>query len=97
MMPIVRENIFDGDEVKTEHITNLIRLIETQTDEWHWAHFGWFETDREGIIYTINNKEIYWVVSTQGQEQKLIVHDVKLKDYLSMLFEEAVESTIRTP
>ena len=96
-MPTVRENIFDGDEVKTEHITHLIRLIETQTDEWHWAHFGWFETDREGIIYTINNKEIYWVVSTQGQEQKLIVHDVKLKDYLSMLFEEAVESTIRTP
>jgi len=96
-MPIVRENIFDGDEVKTEHITHLIRLIETQTDEWHWAHFGWFETDREGIIYTINDKEIYWVVSTQGQEQKLIVHDVKLKDYLSMLFEEAVESTIRTP
>ena len=96
-MPTVRENIFDGDEVKTEHITYLIRLIETQTDEWHWAHFGWFETDREGIIYTINNKEIYWVVSTQGQEQKLIVHDVKLKDYLSMLFEEAVESTIRTP
>jgi hypothetical protein len=36
-------------------------------------------------------------VSTQGQEQKLIVHDVKLKDYLSMLFEEAIESTIRTP
>jgi hypothetical protein len=96
-MPKVRENIFDGDEVKTEHITNLIRLIETKTDEWHWAHFGWFETDREGIIYTINNKEIYWVVSTQGQEQKLIVHDVKLKDYLSMLFEEAIESTIRTP
>lgn len=96
-MPTVRENIFDGDEVKTEHITHLIRLIETQTDEWHWAHFGWFETDREGIIYTINNKEIYWVVSTQGQEQKLIVHDVKLKDYLSMLFEEAIESTIRTP
>jgi hypothetical protein len=96
-MPAVRENIFDGDEVKTEHITNLIRLIETQTDEWHWAHFGWFETDREGIIYTINNKEIYWVVSTQGQEQKLIVHDVKLKDYHSMLFEEAVESTSRTP
>jgi hypothetical protein len=96
-MPTVRENIFDGDEIKTEQITHLIRLIETQTDEWHWAHFGWFETDREGIIYTINNKEIYWVVSTQGQEQKLIVHDVKLKDYLSMLFEEAIESTIRTP
>lgn len=95
-MTIVRENFFDGDEVKTEHITHLIRLIETQTDEWHWAHFGWFETDREGIIYTINNKEIYWVVSTQGQEQKLIVHDVKLKDYLSMLFEEAIESTNRT-
>ena len=95
-MTIVRENIFDGDEVKTEHITHLIRLVETQTDEWHWAHFGWFETDREGIIYTINNKEIYWVVSTQGQEQKLIVHDVKLKDYLSMLFEEAIESTNRT-
>ena len=95
-MPIVRENIFDGDEVKTEHITHLIRLIETQTDEWHWAHFGWFETDREGIIYTINDKEIYWVVSTQGQEQKLIVHDVKLKDYLASLLEETIESTIRT-
>ena len=65
-MSIARETIFDGDEVKVEHITSLIRLIETQTDEWHWAHIGWFETDREGIIYTINNKEIYWVVSTQG-------------------------------
>ena len=96
-MPTVRENIFDGDEVKTEHITNLIRLIETQTDEWHWAHFGWFETDREDIIYTINNKEIYWVVSTQAQEQKLIVHDVKLKDYLSLLFEETIEPNSRTP
>jgi hypothetical protein len=91
-MPIVRETIFDGDEVKAEHITSLIRLIETQTNEWHWAHFGWFETDREGIIYTINDKEIYWVVSTQGQEQKLIVHDGKLKDYLSSLFEIAIEA-----
>ena len=44
-MPTAREAIFDGDEVKPEHITSLIRLIETQTDEWHWAHFGWFETD----------------------------------------------------
>jgi hypothetical protein len=96
IMPILKENIFDGDEVKAEHITNLIRLIETQTDEWHWAHFGWFETDREGIIYTINSKEIYWVVSTKSEEQKLIVHDVKLKDYLSSLFEETIESTIRT-
>ena len=95
-MPIVRENIFDGDEVKAEHITNLIRLIETQTDEWHWAHFGWFETDREGIIYTINSKEIYWVVSTKSEEQKLIVHDVKLKDYLAPLFEETIKSNIRT-
>jgi hypothetical protein len=95
-MPIVRENIFDGDEVKTEHITHLIRLIETQTDEWHWAHFGWFETDREGIIYTINDKEIYWVVSTQGQEQKLIVHDVTLKEYLSLLFEKTIETNPRT-
>ena len=96
-MPIVRETIFYGDEVKAEHITSLIRLIETQTNEWHWAHFGWFETDREGIIYTINNKEIYWVVSTQAQEQKLIVHDVKLKDYLSLLFEETIEPNSRTP
>jgi hypothetical protein len=95
-MQIVRETIFDGDEVKAEHITSLIRLIETQTDEWHWAHFGWFETDREGIIYTINSKEIYWVVSTKSEEQKLIVHDVKLKDYLASLFEETIESTIRT-
>ena len=95
-MPIVRENIFDGDEVKTEHITHLIRLIETQTDEWHWAHFGWFETDREGIIYTINDKEIYWVVSTHGQEQKLIVHDIKLKEFLSLLFEKTIEINPRT-
>jgi len=95
-MTTVRENIFDGDEVKTEHITHLIRLIETQTDEWHWAHFGWFETDREGIIYTINDKEIYWVVSTQGQEQKLIVHDIKLKEYLSLLFEKTIETNPRT-
>lgn len=94
-MPIVRENIFDDDEVKAEHITSLIRLIEKQTDEWHWAHFGWFETDREGIIYTINDKEVYWVVSTQGLEQKLIVHDAKLKDYLSSLFEKALEASIR--
>jgi hypothetical protein len=90
-MSIVRETIFDGDEVKAEHITSLIRLIETQTDEWHWAHFGWFETDREGIIYTINDKEICWVVSTQGEEQKLIVHDAKLKEHLSSLFEKAIE------
>lgn len=89
-MSIVRETIFDGDEAKAEHITSLIRLIETQTDEWHWAHFGWFETDREGIIYTINNKEIYWVVSTHGEEQKLIVHDAKLKEHLSSLFEKAI-------
>ena len=95
-MPIVRENIFDGDEVKPEHITYLMRLIETQADEWHWAHFGWFETDREGIIYTINGKEIYWVVSTQGQEQKLIVHDVTLKEYLSLLFEKTIETNPRT-
>jgi len=91
-MPIVWETIFDGDEVKAEHITSLIRLIETQTDEWHWAHFGWFETDREGIIYTINDKDICWVVSTQGQEQKLIVHDPKLKEYLSSLFEKTIEA-----
>ena len=89
-MPTERETIFDGDQVKAEHITSLIRLIETQTDEWHWAHFGLFETDREGIIYTINNKEIYWVVSTQGEEQKLIVHDAKLKQHLSLLFEKAI-------
>ena len=95
-MSIVRETIFDGDEVKVEHITSLIRLIETQTDERHWAHFGWFETDREGIIYTINNKEIYWVVSTQGEEQKLIVHDAKLKEHLSSLFEKAIEVHTRT-
>ena len=95
-MPTERETIFDGDEVKAEHITSLIRLIETQTDEWHWAHFGWFETDREGIIYTINDKEIYWVVSTQGQEQKLIVHDIKLKEYLSLLFEKTIETNPRT-
>jgi hypothetical protein len=30
-------------------------------------------------------------VSTQGQEQKLIVHDAKLKEYLSSLFEKAIE------
>lgn len=89
-MPTERETIFDGDEVKAEHITSLIRLIGTQTDELHWAHFGWFETDREGIIYTINNKEIYWVVSTQDEEQKLIVHDAKLKEHLSLLFEKAI-------
>ena len=93
-MPTVRETIFVGDEVKVEHITSLIRLIETQTDEWHWAHFGWFETDREGIIYTINDKDICWVVSTQGQEQKLIVHDAKLKEYLSSLFEKIIEANL---
>ena len=93
-MPTVRETIFVGDEVKVEHITSLIRLIETQTDEWHWAHFGWFETDREGIIYTINDKDICWVVSTQGQEQKLIVHDAKLKEYLSALFEKTIEANL---
>ena len=95
-MPIARETIFDGDEVKAKHINSLIRLIVTQTDEWHWAHFGWFETDREGIIYTINNKEICWVVSTQGEEQKLIVHDAKLKEYLSSIFEKSIEERTRT-
>jgi hypothetical protein len=35
-------------------------------------------------------------VSTKSEEQKLIVHDVKLKDYLASLFEETIESTIRT-
>ena len=93
-MPIVRETIFVGDEVKAEHITSLVRLIESQTDEWHWAYFGWFETDREGIIYTINDKDICWVVSTQGQEQKLIVHDAKLKEYLSSLFEKTIEANL---
>ncbi len=95
-MAIVRETIFNGDEVKAEHITSLIRLIEAQADEWHWANFGWFETDREGIIYTINNKQICWVVSTQDQEQKLIIHDAKLKQHLSSLFEKAVEANDRS-
>lgn len=74
-MRAVTDTIFDGDEAKVEPITKLIRVIEAKTEESHYAHFGWFETDSEGIIYTINKKEIYWVMTSQSQEQKRIVHN----------------------
>lgn len=79
---LTHNDIFDGDYVRPEYITQIKNLAERHNSSFQWTYNEIGSDVREGIKYQFPEGYVIWFIPSDGKPQNVFVSTIKLKQRL---------------